>query len=157
MKTTSMALVTILAVGGLLTASIVLQAQNTTNAPLSKPQAKTPPGGSGTRGQYDFERIARQLNLTDEQKPKVTAVLDNHMQQLLDLRDRNGLSREERRAKIETIRQNTATKLQDILTPDQFVKWKKMTQRDRPNGPALGGTSPSTNAPPTSRIDPHAK
>ena len=68
MKSTKTLFLTALAVGSLLAFGTVANAGDTTNTPPSAPPAGAPPpGGPGMRGQAGLE----QLNLTDDQKPKV--------------------------------------------------------------------------------------
>src|SRR5690348_1942743 len=107
MKLTRMTLVTVLALGGLLTLSPALRADDATNTP---PAGGPPPGdrGPGMRGRGpNFDMIAQRLNLTDDQKPKVKEILDGQRQQMRDLFQNQDLSREDRMAKMKTIREDT--------------------------------------------------
>ncbi len=96
--------------------------------------------------------IAQRLNLTDDQKPKVKEILDG--QQATNARfvaENQDLSREDRMAKMKSIREDTDAKMKAVLTADQFEQWQKMEARMRGprNGPP-GGPPPGeggTNAP----------
>jgi Spy/CpxP family protein refolding chaperone len=103
------------------------------------------------RGQAGFDRIAEQLKLTDDQKPKVKAILEDQRKKMGELRQDTSLSQEDRRAKMQTIRENTATQMKAILTPDQFDQWQKINQRQRrPGGPPPNGENAGdANAPAT--------
>ena len=72
--TKTLALATLIA-GSLIAGSSALQAQD---APATPPPAGGPPGGRGA-GQ-NFDQIAKQLELTDDQKPKVKTILDDMRQ-----------------------------------------------------------------------------
>ena len=89
MKATKMTLLAALAVGSLLTLSPALRADDATNIPPSAPPAGGPPPGDrgpGMRGRGpNLEMIAQRLNLTDDQKPKVKAILDDRQEQMRDL------------------------------------------------------------------------
>ncbi len=144
MKANKTMLITALAVGSLLALSPALRADDSTNTPPSTPPAGAPPAGQPPRG--GFERIAEQLNLTADQKPKVQSILDAQRQKMLDLRNDTSLSQEDRRAKMKAIREDTATQMKAVLTPEQFQKWQDM--RNHRNGPPPGGENAgSTNAP----------
>jgi Spy/CpxP family protein refolding chaperone len=85
--------------------------------------------GGGKRGMSVEERMTRlteELKLTDEQKPKVKAVIEDENKQMQELRGDTSLSREDRRSKITSMREATNKKLKEILKPDQWDKYEKM-------------------------------
>ncbi len=133
MKLNKMTVIAVLALGSLLTLGTALNAQDaTSNAP-----AATLPA---VRGRPNFEAIAKQLELTDDQKPKAKAVIDAQQKQMRELRGDTSLSQEDRRAKGKTIRDEATAKLKEILTPEQFAKYQKMTSGRRPAAPAPAAT-----------------
>ena len=152
-----MTLIAALAVGGLLTLSPALRADDATNIPPSAPPAGGPPPGDrgpGMRGRGpNFDMIAQRLNLTDDQKPKVKAILDDQGRNKCAIccKTTRICRREDRMAKMKSIREDTDAKLKAVLTADQFEQWQKMEARMRGprNGPP-GGPPPGeggTNAP----------
>ena len=145
-----------LVAGNLLAWSPALRAADT-NTPPATPPAGAPPGGQrppGMRGP-NLDQLAQQLNLTDDQKAKVKTILDGQMQKMRELRNDTSLSPEDRRPKMQSIREETMAQMKAALTPDQFDQWQKLTQRNRrpggpggPGGPPPGGGRPGgTNAP----------
>ena len=134
---------------GSLFAGSTLSAQDSNNTP----PAGAPPGGPGQRGRPNFEQIAKQLELTDDQKPKVKAVLDEQQQKIADLRKDTSLAPEDRRAKVKEIRDASTAKLKDILTAEQLAKCQKLGSGNRrpPGGsgatppPAGGDNAPKNN------------
>jgi hypothetical protein len=85
--------------------------------------------GGGKRGpsvEEQMTRMTEELKLTDDQKPKVKAALEDRQKQMGELRGDTSLSREDRRAKMTTIREATDKKLKEILKPDQWDKYEKM-------------------------------
>jgi len=156
-------IVTALVAGNLLASSLVLCAQNATNSPPPPPPAGGPPpggppGGPGMRGRPNFDQMAKQLGLTEEQTPKFRSIMEDQMQKMRDLRQDPSLanmSPDERRAKVKAIQDDTTAQMKALLTPEQFDKWQKMpNMRGRRMGPPPGGPPPgspnagSTNAPP---------
>ncbi len=79
-------------------------------------------GKRGFSAEQRLERMTTQLNLTDEQKPKVKAGLEETSKKYQDL------APEDRRTKGREIRQEETKKLKEILTADQFKKYEEMGQ-----------------------------
>ncbi len=118
--TKTLALVALIA-GGLL-AGTTLPAQD---APKAQPPGAQ--GAAGGRGHtFNIDGLAKQLALTDDQKPKVQAAIDDLIQKARDLRQKTGLTQDERRAKIKELRDEMDSKLKAILTAEQYAKWEKM-------------------------------
>ena len=98
------------------------------------------------------QAIAEQLNLTDDQKPKVKAILEDQRKKMGVLREDTSLTPEDRKAKMKAIRENTVTQMKAVLTADQFQKWQAMQSQMRnrppggphPGGNNAGGTPPAT-------------
>ena len=143
MKANKTMLIAALAVGSLLVWSPALRADDSTNTPPSTPPAGQPPRGG-------FERMAEQLNLTADQKPKVQSILQAQMQKMLALRQDTSLTVEDRRAKAKAIHENTAAQMKAVLTADQFQKWQDMQSRmrNRRVGPPPGDNPPPAGTPP---------
>jgi Spy/CpxP family protein refolding chaperone len=126
MKLTKTIALAALVAGGLLT-GLTLQAQD---APKDNPPGQR--GGPGMRGP-NIEQMAKELNLSDEQKTKVKAALEERMQKARELRQDTNLSQEDRRAKMQEIQKAFTAKMKEILTAEQFEKWQKnLPQRNRP-------------------------
>ena len=150
MKTTKPLIITTLVAGSLLAANFTVHAQNATNSPPSQPPAGSPPPGGPPGGLM----MARQLNLTDDQKPKFKSIMESRMQKMRDLRqDPNfaSMSPQDRMAKIKAIQDETEAQMKALLTPEQFEQWQKMYRmgmRGRRMGPPLAGPNAAgTNAP----------
>jgi Spy/CpxP family protein refolding chaperone len=96
--------------------------------------------GKGKRGmptvQEQMDRLNEELKLTDDQKPKVKAVLEETSKKRQELRD---LPQDERREKARGLRDEQNKKMKEILTADQYSKYEKMTPPGR-GGP--GGAPP---------------
>jgi Spy/CpxP family protein refolding chaperone len=155
MKANKTMLIAALAAGSLLVWSPALRAGDT-NTPPSTPPAGAPPAGQrppGMRGGPNLD----QLNLTDDQKPKVQAIMDADIQKRRELRQDTSLTREDFVAKQKAIHEDTTTQMKAVLTPEQFEKWQKMPQmggRGRRNGPPPGGNPPPTGTTPPAGTPP---
>jgi Spy/CpxP family protein refolding chaperone len=119
-----LSLIAVLTLGSLLACCSLANAQtSSTNSPDSTPK-------KGKRGamfspEARLDRMSTELSLTDDQKPKVKAVLEDTGKQMQGLRD---LEPDERRSKMQSVREDESKKLKDILTPDQYEKYQKMMQ-----------------------------
>jgi Spy/CpxP family protein refolding chaperone len=117
-----------LAVSGLLAFSASLPAQ-TNDSQATPPRA----GGGRMTVEARLENLSKQLNLTEDQKPKVKAVLEDQQKKFAELRD---ATPEERRA----ARDEMNAKMKAILTPEQFTKYEAM-----PRGPGRRSQGGDTN------------
>ena len=135
-KSTKTLLIAALAAGALLAGGSSLVAQDSTNTP---PAGEHGPGMKG--GHHD---IAKELNLTDDQKPKFQEIMKGAMQKRKDLRDDTSLTPEDKKAKMKAIQEDTNTQLKALLTADQYAKWQEMSKHGHRNGPP-GGSPPPQN------------
>jgi Spy/CpxP family protein refolding chaperone len=145
MKLNKTLMIAALAAGSVFAGNLTLHAQDSTNTPSTN----TPPAG-GMRGRGPgLDQIAKELDLSDDQKAKVKAAMDDQRQKMQDLRSDSTLSQDDRNAKRKEIRDAMEAKIKDILTPDQFAKWQKMmpAMRNRGGGRPPGAGSSSTNSP----------
>ncbi len=136
MKLTKTSLIASLAVVALLACSSSLLAQET----------NTPPAGAPPVGGMKRPDFAKELNLTEDQKPKFEAIVKESMQKRRELRSDTALTPEEKRTKAKAIQEDAAKQLKELLTAEQFAKWEKMTAGIRRNGPPGGG--PGAGGPP---------
>ena len=85
-----------------------------------------------------LEKMTKDLSLTDEQKPKVKAVLEENRKKMQELFN-SGTDRDQMRAKRREISDEQDKKLKEILKPDQYEKWEKMRDEMRKGGKRGGG------------------
>jgi len=136
MKLTKATFLAALTAAGLLACGQAFAQDNTPTPPSSNTSTNAAPRGQG-RG-FNMDRLVKQLNLTDDQKPKVQPILDSWHQQTMAVFQDQSLSRDDKRAKVKTIHDDTTAKLQPILTADQMATWNKISQmrQRRPAAPA---------------------
>jgi Spy/CpxP family protein refolding chaperone len=75
-----------------------------------------------------LERMSTQLDLTDAQKPKVKAVLEDSAKKMKDV------APEDRRTKGREIRDEELKKLKGILTDEQFKKYEEAMSQAKKGG-----------------------
>jgi Spy/CpxP family protein refolding chaperone len=121
-----LSLVAALAVGGLLACATITSAQD---APKKK----------GPSVEQRVDRMNTELNLTADQKTKVTALFEDTQKKGRELRQDTSLSQEDRRTKARELREAEDKKLKEILTPDQWQKWEKVRPQPGKRGGNGGG------------------
>jgi protein CpxP len=116
-----LSVVAAMALGGLVAFSTLATAQN-----ANRESKKGTRGGSGV--EQRLERMSTQLSLTDEQKPKVKAVLEETAKKMRDV------PQAERREKTRALWEEQNKKMKEILTADQFKKYEEMSPRGGKKG-----------------------
>ncbi len=124
-------------------------AQEAGGAPAPPPQ-----GGGGHRGMMDpaqqLEGMTKRYNLSADQQTQLKPILASNQQQMQALRGDSSLSRDDRMAKMMSIRADTKTKIEAVLNPDQKKQFdadqqqmqERMQQRMQGGGPGGGGPPP---------------
>jgi Spy/CpxP family protein refolding chaperone len=75
-----------------------------------------------------IERLQAQLsplNLTDDQKAKVDAIIQDEEKSAAALRKDKGVAKADRQAERQELRQDTLDKIRAVLTPEQAAKFDK--------------------------------
>ncbi len=91
-------------------------------------------GGPRRRGpmgpNQELARLSKRLHLTAAQKAQIKPILREQRREMMALRQKASLSREDRMAKFRAIHQRTADKIRSVLTPAQQKRFQRM-QRAR--------------------------
>ena len=115
-----LSLIAAMVLGGLVACSTLATAQDAT----PKKKARFTP-------EQQLERMTTQLNLTDEQKPKVKAVLEETSKKMQEIRNAPDFDRSHMREKMQPVMEKQNEKMKAILTEDQFKKYQEMQQQQR--------------------------
>ena len=109
-------------------------------APPSSSQSASPQAtpdnqpGSATPGQQGSAAqpgsVEDELQLTDAQKQKLRPIIEDEINQINAVRGDQSMSLDQKREKVEKIRQTQFPKIQAILTPEQIAKLKQMQQQN---------------------------
>ena len=70
------------------------------------------------RGEMGLGLYSR-LNLTDDQKAKITEIMKSRHDQLSALKEDNSLTKEQKREKMKSIMESTQKQMDEVLTPEQ--------------------------------------
>jgi periplasmic protein CpxP/Spy len=127
MRMINKSLIAAIALAGLVALPSVAMAQERPERP-----------GAGQRperaGQAQIDRIAERLTLNDEQKTKLQAVLREEATKMRELRQNTDLTEEQRRKKIQELREQHLAKVKPILPADKFEEYKKMREQTAARG-----------------------
>lgn len=85
-------------------------------------------GERGERLRERMQKIATELNLTDDQKQQLKPIVQAEIEKLKELHANKSLSREQKRAQFKAARAEFAPKVKNILTPEQFAKWEQLRE-----------------------------
>jgi len=90
----------------------------------------------GKRGlpsvQQRLDRLSEELKLTDDQKPKVKAILEETDKKMQELRD---APQDERREKRQTIMADEGKKMKEVLKAEQYETYEKQIAQRRGGAP----------------------
>jgi len=141
MKSTKTWLVAALTAGALIGGSSALYAQNATN---------TPPAHVHSSGMKGHQNMAKQLDLTEDQKPKYDAIMKDAAEKGRTLREDTSLTSQDKKDKAKVIREDTTAQLKALLTPEQFSKWQELSKHgSHAHPPGSPDSSKSQTAPPS--------
>jgi hypothetical protein len=105
----------------------------------NKPAGEAPARPRG--GMVTIESIDKAVTLTDAEKPKVKSALEDLNKAMTDAR---AADQSERRTKMMAARDDFDKKMKEILTEDQYTKFKAMPRGGgRRNGGGGGGAAPA--------------
>jgi protein CpxP len=115
MRTNKIGLIATMALGVLLACGTTAMAQDNKE------------GKGGKRGMMSaeerFKQLDEALTLTDAQKPKVKAALEDTQTKMQEARN---APQDERREKMRTIMADQDKKMKEILTPEQYTKYEEL-------------------------------
>jgi Spy/CpxP family protein refolding chaperone len=117
MRINKFKLIATMALGALLACGTTVMAQD--NKDANKGGGKRPMMTAEER----FKQLDEALKLTDAQKPKVKAALEDVQTKMQEARN---APQEERRDKVRAIMAEQDKKMKEILTPEQYTKYEEM-------------------------------
>lgn len=88
----------------------------------------------GRHAAFNAGRRFQALNLTDQQKSQLKPVFESTRQQMQALRSDTTLTPDQKREKIQQIRQNQMAQMKSILTPEQQQQMQQMRGRHMHRG-----------------------
>ena len=133
-----LSLIAAMAMGGLVACSTLATAQDSTPTPDAKKGGKRGPQTI----EQQMDRLAP-LKLTDEQKPKVEAVLKESSKKRQEIVNDPNFDRSQMREKMQPIMEKQNEKMKAILTEDQFKQYQELNQRGKKGGKKKADAPPA--------------
>lgn len=96
--------------------------------PVSKSQA--PAGGPPSAAAQKLAMLAKQLNLTPEQKAKLAPILEAEAPKIKALKENTSLSTMQRLDALRAIHQQTDPQVQSILSAQQYTQWEEIRRQE---------------------------
>jgi protein CpxP len=136
-----------IALSGLLATGLALGAAAAVAQDAPTPDAAQQGGGRMGRGPMSpddqLARMTSRYNLTADQQTQIKPILANQQQQMMALRQDTSTPREDKMAKMKSIREDSSTKIQAILNDTQKKQFaddqQKMQERMQQRGGGPGG------------------
>src|SRR5207237_5988115 len=122
MKATKFNLLAVISLGSVMALAPMARAQEKTDD--AKPKA--PQRERAARAPDRSKRIAEELTLTDEQKPKFEAAMKEQTEKIQEIAKNADLSAEDKRAKLREARQDLAARTKKILGAERMENWQTM-------------------------------
>ncbi len=131
-----------------LSTGATLFAQDSTgSAPQAEQGGHYGPHGPMSPDQ-ELGHLTKALSLTSDQQTQIKPILQDRHDQLMQLHQDGSLSRDAKRSKMKSLDDDSNTKLEAVLNPDQKTKYEKMIadrkehMQERRNGNAAGDAQP---------------
>jgi hypothetical protein len=131
-----------LALGGLLTLGVSAAAMAQDNpAPAAAPTQDQGQAGRGPgrmNPDRQLEHMTRELGLSADQQNQIRPLLVDRQQKMQALFQNQSIAQEDRRARMQSIRQDTQAKIEAVLNDQQKQKFEAMQEHMRRGGPEGG-------------------
>ena len=146
-----------IALSGLFAIGIPAISASAQDAPPPQGDSMQQQGGGGHHGMNADDQLAhmtKRYKLTADQQSQIKPILDAQQQSMMQMHSDTSMSREDKMAKMQSMRQDSTQKIEAILTPEQKTKFDKdqakMQERraEHMNGGAMGGPDGSAPPPP---------
>jgi Spy/CpxP family protein refolding chaperone len=117
------------------TPSATIAAQTSPNSSPSQTAPRNQTGSTGDAQQNHSSgqgpSIDDELQLNQDQRQKIAAVVDDEKKQLVAVGDDTSLTMEQKQQKAMQIRQAGATRIRSYLTPEQLQKLSTIQEREK--------------------------
>lgn len=142
-----------IALSGLLATGLALGSAAACAQDSPAPEVSAQQPGSGRMGRQpmtpdeQLARMTKRYDLSADQQTQIKPILADSQQQMMTLRQDSSMSREDKMAKMKTIREGANTKIQALLNDTQKQKFAEDQQRMQERMQQRGGGAPAGGPP----------
>jgi len=111
--------------------AIAQSADSQTSTTTQQPAGEGHHGGK--HGKH-FARMAKKLNLTQDQQAKLKPIFEQRHQQAQAIKNDSSLTADQKKEKMQELRQSTMAQMNGILTPEQQQQWQQMRAKHHHGG-----------------------
>ncbi len=146
-----------IALSGLFAIGIPAISASAQDAPPPQGDSMQQQGGGGHHGMNADDQLAhmtKRYKLTADQQSQIKPILEAQQQSMMQMHSDTSMSRQDKMAKMQSMREDNKSKIEAVLTDDQKQKFEadqaKMQQRrqDHMGGGNMGGNGDSAPPPP---------
>ena len=122
--------------GTMIAAGLPAIAQTATDSQSTTPSTTQQQQGKHWHhhGKRRFERMAKKLNLSQDQQTQLKPIFQNQHQQARAIKNDTSLTPDQKKEKFQALRQDTMAKVNNILTPEQQQQWQQMREKHNHKG-----------------------
>ena len=124
-----------------LSAIFLAAAMTAQTTPAPSDNAAPAPHKMHMRHGGGFERMAQQLNLSDQQKTQIQGFKQAERQQAASIKDNASLTPEQKREQFKQLRQSTHQQVLGVLTPEQQQQMKAFREQHKGMRRGMGAMS----------------
>jgi len=138
-----------IALGGMLVfgAGALLAQDNSAPPPQQEQSGGMEHGRRGMDPDRQLQHMTRQLDLSADQQNQIRPILMDRQQKMQALWQNQSLSREDRRTQMQSIREDSKSKIEAVLNDQQKQKFDAMQEeRGRHGGAYAGGGNQAPSA-----------
>jgi protein CpxP len=127
-----------LALGGLLTLGVSGAAMAQDNAAPQQEQSQQGRGPGRMNPDRQLEHMTKELGLSADQQNQIRPLLVDRQQKMQALFQDQSIAQQDRRTRMQSIRQESQGKIEAVLNDQQKQKFEAMQERNRRGGPEGG-------------------
>jgi Spy/CpxP family protein refolding chaperone len=115
-----------LATGAMAQTSSTDQSNNST---ATQPEQGKHHFGRRHHGGMNMKKMAEKLNLSQQQQDQLKPIFEKQHEQMRAIWQDNSLSKDQKKEKMQALRQDFQTQINGVLTPDQQQQWQQMREQ----------------------------
>jgi Spy/CpxP family protein refolding chaperone len=118
-----------MALGAAMLATGAMAQTSSTDQGTTATQPEQGKHGFGRRHHGNMKKMAEKLNLSQQQQDQLKPIFEKQHEQMRAIWQDNSLSKDQKKEKMQALRQDFQTQINGVLTPDQQQQWQQMREQ----------------------------